>query len=81
LIIPAAVMMSHLIEKYKGTSAKDKEIILVHLLHVRYLSADNGSFLAFQLSLDIILRLDQNDFARQELFSMCRANYHNDRLK
>ncbi len=26
MIIPAAVMMSHLIEKYKGTSAKDKEI-------------------------------------------------------
>ncbi|UJR12923.1 hypothetical protein I4U23_017097 [Adineta vaga] len=48
------------------------------LIYVRDLSADNEVFLSFQLSLDIILRLDRNDFARQEMLSICRTKFSND---
>jgi hypothetical protein len=51
------------------------------LIYVRDLSADNGAFLAFQLSLDIVLRLDRNDFSRQEMLSICRAKFYHDRFK
>jgi len=50
------------------------------LIYIRDLSADNGAFLSFQLSLDIVLRLDRNDFARQEMLSMCRTKFHHDPL-
>ncbi|CAF1234288.1 unnamed protein product [Rotaria sp. Silwood1] len=50
------------------------------LIYVRDLSADNGAFLSFQLSLDIVLRLDRNDFARQEMLSMCRTKFSHDLL-
>jgi hypothetical protein len=50
------------------------------LIYVRDLSADNRAFLTFQLSLDIVLCLDRNDFARQEMLSMCRAKFHDDQL-
>ncbi|CAF4370243.1 unnamed protein product [Rotaria sordida] len=48
------------------------------LIYVRDLSTDNGAFLSFQLSLDIVLRLDRNDFARQEMLSMCRTKFSHD---
>ncbi|CAF4263689.1 unnamed protein product [Adineta steineri] len=50
------------------------------LIYVRNLSKDNGAFLAFQLSLDVILRLDRNDFARQEMMAMCRTKFSHDRF-
>ncbi|CAF1379550.1 unnamed protein product [Rotaria sordida] len=50
------------------------------LIYVRDLSADNEAFLSFQLALDIILRLDRNDFARQEMLSMCRTKFSHDRF-
>ncbi|CAF1484139.1 unnamed protein product [Adineta steineri] len=50
------------------------------LIYVRNLSEDNGAFLAFQLSLDVILRLDRNDFARQEMMTMCRTKFSHDRF-
>ncbi|CAF2965015.1 unnamed protein product [Rotaria sp. Silwood2] len=48
------------------------------LIYVRDLSADNEAFLSFQLSLDIVLHLDRNDFARQEMLSMCRIKCSDD---
>ncbi|CAF1349475.1 unnamed protein product [Rotaria sp. Silwood1] len=50
------------------------------LIYVRDLSANNEAFLSFQLALDIILRLDRNDFARQEMLSMCRTKFSHDRF-
>ncbi|CAF0993115.1 unnamed protein product [Adineta steineri] len=50
------------------------------LIYVRNLSEDNGAFLAFQLSVDVILRLDRNDFARQEMMAMCRTKFPHDRF-
>ena len=41
----------------------------------RYLNFENGPFLAFQLLIDLILRLDQNHFAWQEMMEMCRQKY------
>lgn len=50
------------------------------LIYVRDLTANNEDFLAFQLSLDIVLRLDRNDFARQEMLTMCRTKLSQDRF-
>ena len=42
---------------------------------------DNQSFLTFQLLVDIILRLDRNEFARHELLEVCRENYSDDQIE
>lgn len=44
-------------------------------LFTRYLNIENGSFLSFQLLIDLILRLDRNEFAREEMIEMCRLKY------
>jgi hypothetical protein len=44
-------------------------------LFTRYLNAENGSFLAFQLLVDIMLRLDRTNYAREEMIEMCRLKY------
>jgi hypothetical protein len=44
-------------------------------LFTRYLNIENGPFLAFQLLIDLMLRLDQTKFARQEMIEMCRVKY------
>jgi hypothetical protein len=46
-------------------------------LFTRYLNLENGSFLAFQLLIDIMLRLNQTDYAREEMIEMCRLKYAN----
>lgn len=63
------------------TSIFQQRHINEELIYVQNLSADNGRFLTFQLSLDIILRLDRNDFARQEMISMCREKFYQDQLE
>ena len=50
------------------------------LIYIHDLSADNDAFLSFQLTLDIILRLERNRFARDEMLSMCRSRFAHDRL-
>jgi hypothetical protein len=45
------------------------------------LTLDNGPFLAFQLLIDIMLRLDQNEFARDELLEVSRHYYANDPIQ
>ncbi|UJR11682.1 hypothetical protein I4U23_015863 [Adineta vaga] len=47
----------------------------------RHLTLENGSFLAFQLLIDMMLRLDQNDFARQELLEVCREFYADNEIE
>jgi hypothetical protein len=39
------------------------------------LSQDSTAFVRFQLLLDIILRLDRNDFARDEMIEACRTQF------
>jgi hypothetical protein len=39
------------------------------------LSDDNAAFLRFQLLIDIILRLNHNDFAKSEMLEMCKAKF------
>ncbi|CAF4196021.1 unnamed protein product, partial [Adineta steineri] len=46
-------------------------------LFTRLLIDENSSFLAFQLLTDIMLRLHQTQFARQEMIEMCRLKYEN----
>ncbi|CAF1172911.1 unnamed protein product [Adineta steineri] len=46
-------------------------------LFTRFLIDENSSFLAFQLLTDIVLRLHQTDFARQEMIEICRSKYKN----
>ncbi|CAF1412121.1 unnamed protein product [Adineta steineri] len=46
-------------------------------LFTRFLIDENSSFLAFQLLTDIMLRLHQTEFARQEMIEMCRLKYKN----
>jgi hypothetical protein len=45
-------------------------------IFVRHLSKENKQFIAFQLLLDIILRLDQTSYAKAELLEFCRSKYH-----
>jgi hypothetical protein len=47
----------------------------------RNLTLENGPFLAFQLLVDMMLRLDQNKFARNELLQVCRQFYANDPIE
>ena len=44
-------------------------------LFTRYLNSENSSFLAFQLLIDLMLRLYQTDYARKEMIEMCRLKY------
>ncbi|CAF1409872.1 unnamed protein product [Adineta steineri] len=44
-------------------------------LFTRFLIDENSSFLAFQLFTDIMLRLHQTEFSRQEMIEMCRLKY------
>ena len=44
-------------------------------LYSRYLNAENGSFLCFQLLMDTMLRLNRTDFAREEMIEMCQEQY------
>ncbi|CAF1045751.1 unnamed protein product [Adineta steineri] len=46
-------------------------------LFTRFLIDENSSFLAFQLLTDIMLRLHQTEFARQEMIEMCQSKYEN----
>ncbi|CAF1217813.1 unnamed protein product [Adineta ricciae] len=46
-----------------------------------YLTFEKGSFLASQLFIDMMLRLDQNDFARKELLDVCREAYAKDTVE
>ncbi|CAF1066608.1 unnamed protein product [Adineta steineri] len=46
-------------------------------LFTRFLIDENSSFLAFQLLTDIMLRLHQTEFARQEMIEMCRLKCEN----
>ena len=50
------------------------------LIYIRKLSANNDAFLQFQLTLDIILRLERNQFAREEMLFICRRKFVHDQL-
>jgi hypothetical protein len=76
--------VERVITPWKTSIFQNKNIVQSkneQLIHVRDLSADNGAFLAFQLSLDIVLRWDRNDFACQEIISMCRTKFYNDQFE
>lgn len=47
----------------------------------RDLSQENTAFLRFQLLVDIILRLDHNDFAKNEMLEMCKAKFISDPIE
>ena len=44
-------------------------------LYSRDLNVDDGPFLCFQLLMDIMLRLNRTDFARDEMIEMCHEQY------
>ncbi|CAF3961504.1 unnamed protein product, partial [Adineta steineri] len=46
-------------------------------IFIRHLSKENKQFIAFQLLLDFILRLEQTSYAKQELLEFARSKYQN----
>ncbi|CAF0732441.1 unnamed protein product [Adineta steineri] len=46
-------------------------------IFIRHLSKENKQFIAFQLLLDFILRLEQTSYAKQELLEFARTKYEN----
>ncbi|CAF1005995.1 unnamed protein product [Adineta steineri] len=46
-------------------------------IFIRHLSKENKQFIAFQLLLDLILRLEQTSYAKQELLEFARSKYQN----
>ena len=44
-------------------------------LFTRYLTIENSAFLAFQLLIDLMLRLNRTSYARDEMIEMCRLKY------
>ena len=70
--------VKRVIAPWQTSLLKKNEPPTQSLIYVRDLTADNGAFLSFQLSLDIVLRLDRNDFARQDLLEICRRTYQRD---
>ncbi|CAF1016060.1 unnamed protein product [Adineta steineri] len=46
-------------------------------IFIRHLSKENKQFIAFQLLLDFILRLEQTPYAKQELLEFARSKYEN----
>ncbi|CAF4203513.1 unnamed protein product [Rotaria magnacalcarata] len=47
--------------------------------YFRYLDTNSTSFLKFQVLIDALLRLDTNEFAKEELIELCLSKYVNDR--
>ncbi|CAF3172326.1 unnamed protein product [Rotaria sp. Silwood2] len=47
----------------------------------RNLTDHSVPFLAFQLFVDMMLRLDRTEFSRDELLEVCRENYSNDSIE
>jgi hypothetical protein len=50
-------------------------------IFIRHLSKENKQFIAFQLLVDLILRLEQNNYAKQELIEICRSKYQHDPIE
>jgi hypothetical protein len=50
-------------------------------IFIRHLSKENKQFIAFQLLVDLILRLDQNNYAKEELIEFCRSKYQHDPIE
>ncbi|CAF3415811.1 unnamed protein product [Rotaria sp. Silwood2] len=48
---------------------------------IRHLSKENEQFIAFKLLLDMILRLDQTKYSKDELLEFCRSKYANDPIE
>ncbi|CAF0725615.1 unnamed protein product [Adineta steineri] len=46
-------------------------------IFIRHLSKENKQFIAFQLLLDFILRLEQTSYAKQEFLQFSRSKYEN----
>ncbi|CAF1005925.1 unnamed protein product [Adineta steineri] len=46
-------------------------------IFIRHISKENKQFIAFQLLLDFILRLEQTSYAKQELLEFARSKYEN----
>ena len=53
----------------------------VDQIFIRQLSQEKKQFTGFQLLLDMILRLDQSEYAKKELLQFCRLNYQNDSIE
>ncbi|CAF3373462.1 unnamed protein product [Rotaria socialis] len=50
-------------------------------IFIRNLSKENKQFIAFQVLIDMILRLDQNKYAKDELLEFCRSKYENEPIE
>ena len=50
-------------------------------IFIRHLSKENKQFIAFQLLLDMILRLEPTEYAKRELLEFSRSKYQNDPIE
>jgi hypothetical protein len=67
-------------ENLWDTDFDERSIFSPHAdqIFIRNLSKENKQFIAFQLLLDIILRLDQTKYAKQELLQFFTSKYQHD---
>jgi hypothetical protein len=65
------------------TDFGERSIFSPHVdqIFIRHLSKENKQFIAFQLLLDMILRLDQSEYAKKELLQFCRLKYQDDSIE
>ena len=61
----------------------DRSIFSPHAEHIyiRHLSKDNLQFLGFQVLVDMVLRLEQSRYAKEELIEFCRLRCSADEMK
>jgi hypothetical protein len=62
------------------TDFNERSIFSQHTdqIFIRHLSKENKQFIAFQLLLDMMLRLDQTIYAKQEFLEFSRSKYQHD---
>jgi hypothetical protein len=66
-----------LIDHSLDTDFGERSIFIPHAdqIFIRHLAKENKQFIAFQLLMDMLLRLDQNKYAKDELLLFCRSKY------
>jgi hypothetical protein len=65
------------------TNFGERSIFSPHVdqIFIRHLSKENKQFIAFQLLLDMILRLEPTEYAKRELLQFSRSKYQNDPIE
>ena len=71
------------VDSLLDTNFGERSIFIPHVdqIFIRHLSRENKQFIAFQLLLDMILRLEPTEYAKREILEFSRSKYQNDPTK